>query len=437
MRPRVPLLLAVGLLGVLLAAATLRAQRGGMFRGSIDDPAIAYTKAPLANAVVDLNQKLADGTRQLTSNGRSGYLQAALDALQIPVDSQMLVFSPTSFQARRISQANPRALFFNDRVALGWVRDGDVIEVAAHDATEGIVFYTLDQRPAPDRPVDEPPRFRRAFSCLGCHVAGDTLGVPGLLMFSTMKGADANGFLRAVAMDQRTPLADRWGGWFVTGGIGGAVHHGNEAAALEGQPRRELASVEGLFDPDGYRSSASDVAALLVLSHQTHMMNLLTRVGWEARAADPALHPPSVSSPDEEKRIAQMMSGIAAEVVDYLLFIDEAPLPAGIRGASGFAERFSAAGPRDAAGRSLHQLDLTRRLLKYPCSYLVYSAAFDALPPAAKAPVYRRMWEVLSGAERAPRYRSALSSADRTAIVEILRDTKPDLPAYFRGAISP
>jgi hypothetical protein len=406
-----------------------------MFRGSIEDPAIAYTKAPPSNVVADLNAKIAAGTLRLKADGRSGYLQSALDALDLPIDSQVLVFSPTSFQAKRISQSNPRALFFNDRVALGWVRDGDVIEVAAHDATQGIVFYTLEQKPAPDGPATEPPQFRRTFSCLGCHIAGDTLGVPGLLMFSTLAGADANGYLRAVTMDQRTPIAERWGGWFVTGSSGTAPHHGNEAKALDGRARADLRSVEGLFDADGYRSASSDVAALLVLSHQTHMMNLLTRIGWEARAADPALHPPFRTSADEETRIAQMMSGIASEVVDYLLFVDEAPLPAGILGASGFTERFASAGPRDSSGRSLHQLDLSKRLMKYPCSYLVYSPAFDALPPAAKMPLYRRMWEVLSGAERGERYRVALPREDRQAVVEILRDTKPDLPAYFRGTI--
>ena len=106
-----------------------------------------------------------------------------------------------------------------------------------------------------------------------------------------------------------------------------------------------------------------------------------------------------------------------------------------MRGASGFAERFSSLGPRDHKGRSLHELDLNRRLMKYPCSYLIYSPAFDALPPGAKNPIYRRLWEVLSGQERDNRYQTALSLADRQAIVEILRDTKTDLPQYFQETI--
>ena len=155
----------------------------------------------------------------------------------------------------------------------------------------------------------------------------------------------------------------------------------------------------------------------------------------QARAADPLLHPPFTSTPDEDGRVASMMTGIARETVDYLLFIDETKLTGQIRGKSGFAERFSAGGPRDRKGRSLYELDLKRRLMKYPCSYLIYSPAFDALPRGAKEPIYRRMWEVLSGQERAERYRSALPLGDRQAIVEILRDTKKDLPQYFQNVI--
>ena len=217
----------------------------------------------------------------------------------------------------------------------------------------------------------------------------------------------------------------------MTGSTGSAQHLGNDVTALEGRARRDLVSVEGLFDADGYRALSSDVVAHLVFSHQVGMANLLTRAGWQARAADPRLHPPFTSTPDEDARIAMMMSGVASEVVDYLLFIDEARLTDPVRGQPGFAERFSTSGPRDRKGRSLHELDLNRRLMKYPCSYLIYSPAFDALPPGAKDPIYKRLWQVLSGEERDARYLSALSLADRRAIVEILQDTKKDLPPYF------
>jgi hypothetical protein len=204
-------------------------------------------------------------------------------------------------------------------------------------------------------------------------------------------------------------------------------------AALDRRASHELVSTEGLFDADGFRALSSDIVAHLVFAHQTGMTNLLTRAGWEARAADPSLHQPFTPTPGEEARIGVMMNGVASEVVDYLLFIDETTLNDPVRGGSGFAERFSTVGPRDRKGRSLHELDLNRRLMKYPCSYLIYSPAFDALPPGAKDPIYRRLWQVLSGQERDARYRSALSLADRQAIVEILRDTKKDLPPYFQN----
>jgi hypothetical protein len=416
-RPRAT---AVAVALVLLAACawSVSAQRGGMFQGSAEDPAIAYSTAPLDNAVSRVNSKLRNGSAQLTFDGRSGFLGSALRALDIPVDSQALVFSKTSFQQKRISETNPRALFFNDRVALGWVRDGEIIEVAAHDAREGMVFYTLDQRPT------EKPEFKRVFTCLGCHMAGDTLGVPGMLMFSTM-APEGSGSIGApatsVMTDHRSPIDGRWGGWYVTGGDASMRHRGRDLA--------------GLPDADGFPSLSSDVVALMVLSHQVHMVNLLTRVGWEARAADPALHAPFVAAPGEERQVADMMSGIATEVVDYLLFVDEAPLATPLRGTSAFARRFAAAGPRDANGRSLHDLDLTKRLMRYPCSYEIYSDAFDALPRAARDPIYRRMWQVLSGEERGDRYRSTLAVADRRAIVEILKETKRDLPAYFTAVV--
>jgi hypothetical protein len=425
-RPMAPRRLAVALVCALGAAsAVATAQRGGMFQGSPDDPAIGYSAGPLDNAVESLNQQLQQGSVRLTFEGRSGYLRSALALLKIPIDSQLLVFSRTSLQASRISAANPRALFFADRVILGWVRDGDVIEVAAQDATRGVVFYTLTQQAA------GVPQFKRAFECLGCHAGRETLGVPGLLMFSTTPSSERSA-ARSIVTDHRSRIGERWGGWLVTGSSGSVPHLGNRLAALDGRPGRELSSTDGLFDADGYPSNSSDIAALLVFSHQTHMTNLLTRAGWEARAADPTLHSSFAAAVSANPRIADAMRAIAREVVDYLLFVDEAPLADVIRGSSGFAERFSAAGPRDSKGRSLHELDLGRRLLKYPCSYLIYSPAFEALPPAVKEPIFERMWQVLSGGDDDPRYRAALSLADRAAIVEILRETKKDLPPSFQ-----
>jgi hypothetical protein len=230
----------------------------------------------------------------------------------------------------------------------------------------------------------------------------------------------------AYTTDHRSPFEIRWGGWFVTGRHTASRHMGNAVAtdpadlgAMITPASVHVTSLEGRFDQTGYLSPGSDIVALLVLEHQAQMLNLITRAGWESR----------VGAADAGRPLEQA----AAQLVDYLLFIDEAPLPGPIAGTTTFASTFAGAGPRDARGRSLRDLDLTRRLLKYPCSYLIYSEPFDAMPPAAKAAVYARMWEVLSGRETGDRY-AVLSQADRAAILEILRETKKDLPEYFAGS---
>ena len=411
MRSQVRAVLA-GALVVAGAAAALSAQHAGAFRGSIDDPAIAYSAAALDNAIVDVNRKLQDGAVQFGFDARSGFLQSALDALQLPLDSQLLVFSRGSLQGRRIGEKNPRAIYFNDRLALGWVRGGDVIEVAVQDRVAGVAFYTLDQRAGA-----APPQFRRRFECLGCHVTGDTLGVPGLLMFSTTRAEQGSFDGVPHHVDHSDPLERRFGGWFVTGRTGTARHMGNNVEALDGRATREIVSVAGLFDTDGYRALSSDIAAHLVLTHQAGMTNLLTRASFEARIAEASLR--ASATRDQTDAVDALMNGIAREVVDHMLFADEAKLPAGLRSTSGFAERFSGNGPRDRKGRSLYELDLTRRLMKYSCSYLIYSPAFDALPPIIKTPIYRQLWDALS------------DKKERQTVLEILRDTKKDLPSYF------
>jgi hypothetical protein len=422
---RLMLAAPVALVFVLLLlhlGSRLDAQHAGTFMGSIEDPAIAYSASEPHNSVADVNAKLKQGSLQFAFDARSGFLQSALDVLEIPVDSQLLVFSRGSLQGKRIGEQNPRAVFFNDRVALGWVRGGDVLEVAAHDDLDGVVFYTLEQRADAAAPL----QFKRRFECLGCHVTGDTLGVPGLLMFSTTRAESGafDGVPRHI--DQSDPLDRRFGGWFVTGHAGAVRHMGNNVAAMDGRLTRELTSIDGLFDTDGYRARSSDIVAHLVLTHQAGMTNLLIRSAFEARVAAAALA--SSSTPAQTATVTALMDGIAREVVDHLLFIDETKLSAPVHGTSGFAERFSARGPRDRKGRSLYELDLTRRLMRYPCSYLIYSPAFDALPPLVKVPIYRRLLEVLTGEEQNERYRAAFSRADRYAIIEILRDTKTDLP---------
>lgn len=387
-----------------------------------------YPGAATANAVDDLNRKLREGTARLTFEGRSGYLRSTLDALKVPVESQMLVFSPTSLLARQITPTNPRAIFFNDSVQVGFVRGGEILEIATQNVDEGVTFFTLDQRP-----TSGIPQFKTTTICLSCHQTRDTLGVPGLVTLNTLP-QQVRLFATGTVPDHRSPFEERWGGWYVTGSIGSARHKGNQVPAVAGRSTSELTSVDGLFDTDGYPSTHSDVAALMVFLHQTRMTNLISRIAWEARDAQARTRMSLVPAPGEDLRIADQMREITAEFVDYLLFVDEVRLTGGIRSLSGFVDTFSADGPRDGKGRSLRELDLNRRLMRYPCSYLIYSASFDALPALAKDAIYARMWQILSGAEKDRRYAAALPAAARRAIVEILRETKKDLPAYFDPA---
>ncbi len=419
---------AVVLLGAL-ATTTVTGQRGGVFRESRDHPAIRYSDGPRHDAVTALDRAVQAGEVALVFEPTSGYLHSVLEALDVPVESQLTVFSKTSFQAHRINPENPRAIYFNDTVAVGWVRGGDVLEVASLDPTQGVLFFSIDQQPT-DR-----PQIRRNDQCLACHLSWDTLGVPGLLTFSTLPMPDdPNAYAIGWVTDHRIPLSDRWGSWYVTGAPPSLQHLGNSTVPMEtvpgpdADPAPALETLDGLFDLNGYPTPYSDIVALLVLEHRTRMTNLLVRTGWEARIAGyggtTAARPPGGQAADRVQEAAH-------DLVDYLLFVHEAPLPAGIRSTSGFADWFSAQGPFDSQGRSLHQLDLDGRLLRYPCSFLIYTDAFDALPQLAKDAVYRRMWEVLSGQATDDRY-GHLTLDDRRAVVEILRETKPDLPAYFQ-----
>jgi hypothetical protein len=404
-------------------AVGVAAQRRDAFSASREHPAIAYAAREGDNPVRRLNDALGAGQTHLEfENEARGYLRSVLKALGIGVDSQVLVFSETSKQATHINPAHPRAIYFNDTVAVGWVPGTEVLELATHDAEQGVSFYTLEQTPSAK------PQLTRQIGCLLCHLSWDTLAVPGLTTLSTFPMSDdPNAYASGVVVDGRTPIAERWGGWYVTGRLVPARHMGNvpviqPAAELTRQPAAapKLESVAArVAKADVYPSAQSDVAALMVLNHQTHATNLLTWVGWETRVAL-ADHKP-LDRVDDAVR----------DLVDYFLFVDAAPLVSPIAGASGFSETFAARGPRDAKGRSLRQLDLTTRLMRYPCSYMIDSPAFDALPPVARDKIYARMWAVLSGQDSDRRYET-LSPPDRRAVIEILRATRRGLPDYFR-----
>jgi hypothetical protein len=234
--------------------------------------------------------------------------------------------------------------------------------------------------------------------------------------------------------DDRTSFQDRWGGWYVTGTHGGMHHRGNAVArdrskpdVLEWQGTQNLTTLGHRLDEGKYLSPLSDIVALMTLEHQTRMTDLINRVGWETRIAerDGAMR---TARPQElsTKRDADIDA-----LVTYVLFADEATLYDPIGGVSTFTKRFPQRGPRDRQGRSLRDFDLQKRMFKYPLSYMIYSAVFDGIPDSAKERIYRRLFDALSGADNSPRF-ARLTEADRHNILEIVRETKPNLPPYWK-----
>ena len=401
---------------------------------------VNYSKANPNNALTRVQVALDAGTLRLAHDRDKGYLPAALKALGVPESSQVLVFSKTSLQRHRISPKSPRAIYFNDDVYIGYCQRGQVLEVSAVDPQLGAVFYTLDQQEA-----DRPRFVRQTDSCLLCHGSSQTKHVPGHFIRSVYpdRMGEANLSLGSHRVDQTTALERRWGGWYVTGTHGLQTHLGNMkvhgrydrdagASDPEGQ---NVTDLRKFFDTSAYLSPHSDIVALMVLEHQAEAHNQLARAGIQTRLAlheQDSLNRELGRSLDfQSETTYRRIKNVGDALVRYLLFSNEAKLTGKIEGSSTFAAEFEKRGPRDAKGRSLRELDLSRRLFKYPCSYLIYSKSFAELPGAVKDYVYQRMHDVLTDRHSTSEF-AHLSADDRKAIVEILRDTKDDLPAYWR-----
>ena len=414
-----PYALSIGIASALPAQADFQ---GSMHLMPFDEDTIAYSKTPHSGPVARLQQRLDKGTTKLRFDDKEGYLGALLDELKIPRSSQMLVFSKTSFQRERIAPDSPRALYFNDDVYIGYIPGSPLMEVSAVDPKLGGMFYTLDQTKSGK------PRFKRTDQCLECHAAAKTMGVPGHLVRSF--ATDENGVVDLASgtslVNHRTPIAERWGGWYVTGHSGKQIHRGNLFSKDGDDEKARLAAhqhnrtnLADFFDATGYPVPTSDIVALMVLEHQIHMHNFITRLNYGATIAL-----------KQYGHLNYMKSAIDA-FLKYLLFVEEAALTEPIQGTSGFAEAFATQGPTDKQGRSLRQFDLQTRLFKYPCSYLIYSDAFDTLPAPLKEKLYKQLFDLLT-VEEPPEAFTNLSPKMRRAIYEILRDTKPGLPPYWK-----
>ena len=402
------------------------------------DAPIDYRSQSLRDPVAKLDKQLERGEAKLQYDSKYGYLKSVLEALRVPVSSQALVFSKTSFQFPNITPATPRALYYNDDVYVGRVQKGKFLEFVSFDPMQGAIFYIMDEHRS------EHPRFERAeVDCVQCHVAPSTRGVPGVMLrsvFTKPSGYPAAGKPSFVT-GQESPQSQRWGGWFVTAGSGAVAHMGNvaipdanDAGASDARPAN-LASLAGRLDTTPYLTGSSDIVALMVLAHQTQMHNLITQTNYQTRLA---IHAQEVKNKEAGLPAGTISDAArnqfeepAEQLVRYLLFTNETRLEAPVVGTSSFTKEFAARGPRDARGRSLRVFDLRTRIFKYPCSYLIYSEDFDAIPAPAKQYIYRRLFQVLSGREQGPEFAS-LSNEDRRTILEILVATKPGLPDEWK-----
>jgi len=399
-----------------------------------------YESARAEDPVVRLQEKLDSGGLELTFDKKHGYLLSVLQHLGVSTSSQMLVFSKTSFQRPAISPRKPRALYFSEDVYVGWVQDGDVLEVASTDPKLGSIFYTLQQRKVPR------PGFRRQNSeCLQCHSGGLTLGVPGVHVRSVHPDDNGLPILRAGTFktNHTSPLSERWGGWYVSGTHGREQHMGNQTVLDRERPEEFDRSKEGnvtdlskYFDTSPYVTPHSDIVALMILEHQAHLQNLITSANYHAQRAlrdqETFGRLAGESTGELSASTIRRFEHASKRLLKYLLLVEEATFRGPIVGTSEFSEQFMKRGPHDKKGRSLRDLDLSHRIFKYPCSYMIYSAAFDALPALFRKHVYGHLWEILTSTEKGADF-SRLTKAQREAILEILRDTKEGLPAYWHG----
>jgi hypothetical protein len=379
------------------------------------------------NPIEALQRKIDAGKVHLTHDGPRGYLDSLLKTLDIPISSQSLVFSKSSFQRDFISPKTPRALYFNDDVYVGSIPGAPFIEITATVPKLGPVFYTLSQEKGAG------PKFNRQTStCLACHDSSESNNpIPRLLILSVLPDPAGNSIGAASLLtNDQSPFVERFGGWYVTGTSGNQRHLGNVVvrapeSAIEGIKQNmrtyiphvdltggsNLVDLSALIDVKPYPSPHSDIVALMVLAHQTHVHNLMTLATYEVQAA-----------PNDEK----VLKEDGELLVRALLFSGAAAFTEPIAGTSTFAKDFSTRGPQDKQGRSLRDLDLNHRLLRYPLSYLIYSKSFDEMPGTVKDYVTRRLHEVLTGQDQTAEFKH-LSVEDRQAILEIVRETKPGL----------
>jgi hypothetical protein len=410
------------LLMLLFALAALEVVLAQPDYDEIDQPPHNYWQRPLKDRFTRLKEDLETGRIVLERRDEKAFLVSLLKTLDIPATSQMLVFSTTSLQLGLISPRNPRALYFNEDLYVGYIPGGR-IEIVSLDAELGGIFYIFDI-PKDERPL----RIERSQRCMNCHARADTRYVPGLVVKSVVPGP-GGGSLTAYRQEETghgIPFEQRFGGWYVTGGNNLTNHWGNLVGELSPQGLATKPVEPGkLFAFDRYPVATSDILPQMVHEHQAGFVNRVLEASYRARTYLHAEQGTLTGGHEEElDRQARLLTR-------YLLFADEVPLPAGgVEGDAAFKNDFLR-GRRVAIGdASLKDFDLRTRLFKYRCSYLIYSPVFEGMPPAMKERVYRRLGGALSVEQPEKEY-AYLPEAEKQTIRAILKETLRDLPSRW------
>jgi hypothetical protein len=385
-----------------------------------DRAPIHYSDTAPADRLARLAADLESGAARYDGESALDRLRFVLRALDVPEESQVLVFSKTSLQNRFIDPGSPRALFFSENAYVAYV-PGGAIEVIAQDPALGPVFYIVEAGAKGE------PRIERSNQCIGCHATSRTENVPGLMIRSVF--ADESGHplfhLGTTEINHTTPVEQRWGGWYVTG-RSARPHLGNRTFAEDGDLSPQPADkhdLKGFFDVARYPRATSDIVSLLVLEHQCQMYNLLNAASLNYRRSR---HFSEIVNPDsdpDEGSAGGVADSWAKTITGCLFFKGEADLDEGVEGDAAFQKAFAARYPKTADGKSLADFRLYERIFKHRCSYMVYSEAFQSLPPSVKKRVFARMRTALAGEDPEIDW---LGSSERKKISAILEETLPD-----------
>lgn len=340
-------------------------------------------------------------------------LQHLLDTLDIPVSSQLLVFSATSLQSGRITVNNPRAIYFNDDTSVGYVPGGK-IEILSIDPQLGAIFYIVELPNTGRSPIVD-----RSTRCMNCHSGERVHHVPSHAIESvipSITGGTLEAYRRGI-FGHSVPLEDRLGGWHVTGEGAIKKHRGNVIGKLSPAGLKLTRYIPGeAFSWNNYLTKTSDMLAHLIHEHQIGFINLVVEATYRTRHA---LHQSNGNlTPEQQQTIDQL----AQQVVRYTLFADEVPLPpGGVPGDPEYKAAFQKhnrhALPNN--GPSLRDLDLRNRMFRYRCSYMVHTPLWQGMPAPLKQRVDHHLAAALDPNRPHPDY-SYLSSVEKQTIRAIL-----------------